>query len=137
MKINNDAAQKPRILIVEDNELNMELVAALLEAAGYAVLQADSGETAIELALRESPALILMDLALPGMDGLQAVAALRNVPNASHIPIVALTANAMRGDEERALAAGCAGYITKPLNTRRLAGQIASFLLPTTQRKAA
>ena len=75
MKIENDSLQKPRILVVEDNELNMELVTALLEAAGHGVLQADSGETAIGLALRENPSLILMDLSLPGMNGLQTAAA--------------------------------------------------------------
>ena len=134
---NENDPRRPRILIVEDNELNMELVTALLETAGHGVLQAGSGEAAVEMARSELPSLILMDVALPGMDGLAAANALRDDPQTRHIPIVALTAHAMRGDEERAAAAGCVGYITKPIDTRRLARQIEPFLLPEDRRKAA
>ena len=137
MAVKLDAAKKPRILVVEDNELNMELITALLEAAGCAVSQADCGEAAVEHTIRDLPDLVLMDVALPGMDGLQAAETLRDDPRVRHIPIIALTAHAMRGDEERALAVGCVGYITKPIDTRRLAQQIAPFLPAQTPRKAA
>ena len=137
MAVKTETAWKPLILIVEDNELNMELVTALLEAAGCAVLQADSGEAAVRQAIRGQPDLILMDIALPGMDGLQAAETLRGDRRARRIPIIALTAHAMRGDEERARAAGCVGYITKPIDTRHFAEQIALFLPARARRKAA
>ena len=116
-----------RILVVEDNPVNMELVVDLLEASGFLTVQADNAEDGIRMAQGERPDLILMDVALPGMDGLTATAILRQQPLTAHIPIVALTAHAMRGDEEKALAVGCIGYITKPINTRSFTRMVAEF----------
>jgi len=120
------AAEK--VLIVEDNALNVELATDILSAAGYCVLHAGSAEEAIALARAERPRLILMDVGLPGVDGLAATRMLRREPATRAIPIVALTAHAMRGDEEKARSAGCAGYITKPINTRAFPQAVAGFL---------
>jgi two-component system, cell cycle response regulator DivK len=120
------------ILVVEDNPLNMELAADILGVAGYTVLRADNAERGIALARAEKPALILMDVRLPGMDGLRATEILKGEPETREIPVVALTAHAMKGDEEKALAAGCAGYITKPIDTRALAGEVARWVRPMT-----
>ncbi len=117
-----------KILIIEDNPLNMELASDLLEAAGYDVVGAISGEEGLRLARIERPALILMDLALPGMDGLMATELLKADPRTSGIPVVALTAQAMKGDRDLALAAGCTDYITKPINTRTFAQTVAGYL---------
>lgn len=117
-----------KILIVEDNPLNMELTADILAAAGYTVLQADNPERGIALARAERPALILMDVRLPGMDGLSATEILKRGAETREIPVVALTAHAMKGDEEKALAAGCEGYITKPVNTRTLPREVAGYM---------
>jgi CheY-like chemotaxis protein len=119
-----------KILVVEDNPLNMELTADILGAAGYTVLQAENAERGIALARAERPALILMDVSLPGMDGLSAAEVLRGEAETQEIPVVALTAHAMKGDEEKALAAGCKGYITKPIDTRALPGDVAGFIRP-------
>ena len=119
-----------KILVVEDNPLNMELTADILGAAGYTVLRAENAERGIALAREESPALILMDISLPGMDGLSAVEILREETETRAIPVVALTAHAMKGDEEKALVAGCDGYITKPIDTRALPGEVAGFIRP-------
>ncbi len=119
---------KSKILVVEDNPLNMELAVDLLELAGYAVLQAATAEEGLELARAEKPALILMDMQLPGLDGLAAARALKADPATRDIPIVALTAYAMRGDAEKMYQAGCAGYIAKPIDTRQFAQTVAQFL---------
>jgi CheY-like chemotaxis protein len=119
---------RERILIVEDNETNMELAADLLDSVGYEVLQAEDAERALILARVELPALILMDLRLPGLDGLTAARMLKQEEATQAIPVVALTAHAMKGDQERALAAGCIGYITKPIDTRAFPHAIASFI---------
>jgi CheY-like chemotaxis protein len=119
-----------KILIVEDNPLNLELTADILGAAGYIVLQAENAENGIALARAEKPALILMDVGLPGMDGLSATEFLREEEETREIPVVALTAHAMKGDEAKALAAGCKGYITKPIDARALPGEVGSFLRP-------
>ena len=119
-----------KILVVEDNPLNLELTADILEAAGYTVLQADNAERGIALARTERPALILMDVRLPGMDGLRATEVLKGEPETREIPVVALTAHAMKGDEDKALAAGCKGYITKPISARALPGEVAAVLSP-------
>jgi CheY-like chemotaxis protein len=116
------------ILIIEDNPVNMELATDLLEVVGFTVCQADNAESGIEMARTMNPALILMDVGLPAMDGLTAATFLRQEPATRHIPIVILTAHAMKGDEERALAAGCAGYITKPIDTRHFAARVREFL---------
>jgi len=118
----------PRVLVVEDNSLNLELATDLLEACGIEVIPANTGELAIKLAQEQKPDLILMDLSLPGMDGLQATVALKRDPKTRFIPIVAVTAHAMKGDEQKALRAGCEGYITKPIDTRMFPTLVAEYL---------
>lgn len=122
-----------KILIIDDNHMNLELATDLLELSGYRVLQAEDAQNGIALAKTERPNLILMDIHLPGMDGLTALKILREDAELLDVPIVALTAYAMKGDEEKALSAGCAGYITKPINTREFSRQVASFLNPNTE----
>lgn len=116
------------ILIVEDVELNLEVATAFLKRAGYSVLQARTAEQGIQMATTEVPDLILMDISLPGMDGLTATHVLKNTPETGHIPIVALTAHAMSGDEAKCREAGCAGYITKPIDRRAFAKSISGFI---------
>ena len=118
----------PKVLLVEDNPMNLELATDLLEACGIEVIAANSGEAAMKLAQEQRPNLILMDLSLPGMDGLQATAALKANPQTRLIPVVAVTAHAMKGDEQKALDAGCEGYITKPIDTRMFPVLIAQYL---------
>jgi len=117
-----------KILIVEDNPMNMELATDLLELAGYVVIQAETAEAGIELAKAESPALILMDISLPHMDGLTATGILKQDQSTKDIPIIALTAHAMRNDERRILAAGCDGYIPKPIDTREFPKTVARYI---------
>ena len=117
-----------RVLIVEDNLLNLELVSDLLEAAGYEVLQAATAEQGIETARTGLPDVILMDIDLPGMNGLDATKVLRADAKTRNIPVVALTAFAMAGDEQKAFEAGCAGYLTKPIDTRKFAAQVSAFI---------
>ena len=117
-----------KILIVEDNPMNMELATDLLETSGYVVIQAGMAEEGIELARAELPDLILMDISLPGMDGLEATGILKQDPTTKDIPVIAMTAHAMKGDEEKALTAGCAGYITKPIDTREFPKEIDRFI---------
>ena len=119
---------KEKILVIEDNPLNMELVSDLLEAAGYAIHKARTAERGLRLADEISPDLILMDIGLPGMDGLVATGKLKNNPQTWDIPVIALTAHAMVSDRGKAMAAGCSDYITKPINTRALLKQIAKYL---------
>jgi two-component system cell cycle response regulator DivK len=116
------------ILVVEDTLANMTLAVFLLEHAGHSVLQAADAETGLALARKDHPALILMDIQLPGMDGLQATAILKQDPITAGIPIIALTALAMKGDEERIRAAGCDGYIAKPMRYQELIAAIDSAL---------
>ena len=117
-----------RILVVDDNPVNSKLAGLLLGAAGYDVFTAeDAGEVLAKLA-QQRPDLILMDLQLPGMDGLALTRRLKADPHWSAIPIVALTASAMQGDEAQALAAGCDGYIAKPIDTRNFTQQVRRFL---------
>jgi two-component system cell cycle response regulator DivK len=103
------------VLIVEDNPTNMTLAVFLLQSAGHKVLKAVDAEAGLTLAREERPHLILMDIQLPGMDGLQATALLKSSETTRNIPVIALTALAMKGDEERIRAAGCDGYIAKPM----------------------
>src|SRR5262245_33211755 len=104
-----------QILVVEDNEQNLELVLYLLEEARLDVVVARSAEEARAAWRREVPALVLLDMHLPGIDGLSLVKELREDPRTATLPVVAVTAHAMRGDRERFLAAGCTGYIAKPI----------------------
>ena len=120
----------PRILVIEDNPANLELFSDLLEAAGYEVYGANSAEEGLRLARGMHPDLILMDLSLPGMDGLAATRALREDPDTCQLRIVALTAHAMKGDEAIAERAGCNGYLTKPIDTRRFIASVARFIAP-------
>jgi len=107
-----------KVLIVEDNAANMTLATFLLQSAGHSVLSARDAETGLTMARSEQPDLVLMDIQLPGMDGLEATAMLKRDGATRDIPVVALTALAMKGDEERIRAAGCDGYIAKPLAYR-------------------
>jgi two-component system cell cycle response regulator DivK len=105
-----------KILVVEDNLASMKLATFLLESAGHVVLSATNAEDGLTLALGDQPNLILMDIQLPGMDGLEATAVLKRDLATCRIPVIALTALAMKGDEERIRAAGCDGYIAKPMH---------------------
>ena len=108
----------PRVLVVEDNPVNLELVTALLEQAGCQVRSADSAAAALQLLASERPDLILMDVQLPGMTGYEATRRLKADPATAAIPVVAITAQAMQGEEATARAAGCDAYLTKPLETQ-------------------
>ena len=119
-----------KILIVEDNPPNMRLAIFLLESAGHSVLSATDAEAGLALARDEQPNLILMDIQLAGMDGLEATVLLKRAEATRAIPVIALTALAMKGDEERIRAAGCDGYIAKPLQYRELLATIATQLAP-------
>lgn len=116
------------ILYVEDNHANRELVKRILEVEGYTVLEAVDGEQGLNLAEQHKPDLILMDINLPEMDGYTVTAKMREMDGLRHIPIIALTANVMRGDREKSLNAGCDGYIRKPINIDQLPEQVAHFL---------
>jgi CheY-like chemotaxis protein len=117
-----------KILIVDDNQMNLELVSDILGINGYQVLQAGDAKTGIDIAKKEIPDLILMDVQLPGMDGLQATSILKEDAATRDIPVVALTAHAMNGAEENVLKTGCAGYISKPIDTRGFPGKVEGFL---------
>ncbi len=113
-----------RVLVVEDNEKNMKLFRDVLDASGYRTLEATTGDDAIAMASEHTPDLVLMDIQLPDLDGVQALQRLRADPRTASIPIVALTAQAMQGDRERFLAAGFDGYMSKPVNVRELIGAV-------------
>jgi two-component system cell cycle response regulator DivK len=117
-----------RILYVEDNPQNMRLVRKFLMMAGYEMLEAPDGLSGLRVASTECPDLILMDVNLPDIDGLEATARLKANPQLAHVPVIALTANAMHGDRERCLAAGCDGYIPKPVTKSELLNTIALLL---------
>jgi CheY-like chemotaxis protein len=119
------------ILVVEDNDMNMQLVEFLLEEGGYRIVKATSGEEALAItrdAPGVAPDLILMDIHLPGMDGLSVVRAIKSDERTSRIPILALTAHAMRGDKDRFLEAGCDGYISKPIDVKTFIASIERYL---------
>ena len=118
-----------KVLVIEDNPANMTLATFLLKSAGYLVLSATDAETGLALARAEQPDLILMDIQLPGMDGLTATALLKADAATRDIPVIALTALAMKGDEERIRAAGCDGYIAKPLAYRELLATVSTHLV--------
>jgi len=116
------------VLVIEDNEMNMKLARSLLQIGKYSVLEAVDAEVGIQLAREHHPDLILMDIQLPGMDGLAATREIKNDPAVKDIAIVALTSYAMQGDEEKARDAGCAGYISKPIDTRSFLETVGKFL---------
>lgn len=119
-----------KVLVVEDNPANMTLATFLLQSAGHTVLGAMDAEAGLTMARLEQPDLILMDIQLPGMDGLEATAQLKRDVATRAIPVIALTALAMKGDEERIRAAGCDGYIAKPMSYKDFLATIAAQLGP-------
>jgi two-component system cell cycle response regulator DivK len=119
------------VLVIEDNAANLTLATFLLESVGHTVLAARDAEAGLTLARDKQPNLILMDIQLPGMDGLEATAMLKRDPATRAIPVIALTAFAMKGDEERILAAGCDGYIAKPMRYKDFLREIAARLGPS------
>jgi two-component system, cell cycle response regulator DivK len=117
-----------RILVVEDNERNLKLIRDVLQFAGYEIVEATSGEQGVALAQDCEPDLVLMDLQLPQMDGTEALRLLRESPRTRGVPVVAVTAFAMREDRERAFGAGFDGYLQKPISIRALPEQVRGFL---------
>ena len=126
---------RKRILIVEDNLLNLELATVLLLANGFAVFSSQTAEEGLRMAREISPDLVLMDLGLPGMDGLAAAKALKANPATRHLAVVGHSAHAMKGDKEIALSAGCDGYLTKPIQTRTFAETITRFIASASERQ--
>ncbi len=124
----------PLILYIEDNIPNRELVKRVLEVEGYEVMEASTGQIGLILAMQRPPDLILMDINLPEMDGYTVTAQLRTMSNLVNTPIVALTANVMRGDREKSLNAGCDGYIRKPIDIDKLPDQVAAYLTGTYEK---
>ena len=124
----NERSRLAKILVVEDDQDNREMVVKALNFHGYQVIEAVDGEEVIEKARAENPDLILLDIYLPKMDGYEATRRLKGDRDLRHIPIIALTAHAMKGNREEALAAGCDGYIPKPIDVRELPKQIEYFL---------
>ena len=116
------------ILVVEDNALNMKLVRSLLKIGKYRIVEAFDAETGIELAREKKPDLILMDIQLPGMDGLTATQILKTDTHLKDIMIIALTSHAMEGDENKVREAGCDGYLTKPIDTRTFLQTVSDYL---------
>jgi two-component system, cell cycle response regulator DivK len=116
------------VLLVEDNEKNMKLLRDVLTAKGYRVLEATTGEQAVELTRVEEPQLILMDVQLPGIDGVEALRRVRADDRTTRIPVLALTAQAMEGDRERFLAAGFDGYLSKPVDIVELLATVAAYV---------
>jgi CheY-like chemotaxis protein len=116
------------ILIVDDNPIDLKLVGELLEISGFKTERVSDAEQAQRALTRLMPDLVVVDIALPGIDGLSLTRLLKADPRLAHVPVVALTAFAMKGDDQRAEVAGCDGYLTKPVNTRRFADQIAQIL---------
>lgn len=116
------------VLVVEDNDLNMKLIRSLLILGKYRVLEAGNAEDGLILARQSQPDLILMDIQLPGMDGLAATRVLKEDSSLRGVPVLALTAHAMAGDEQKALEAGCDGYIAKPVDTRNFLKTLEPFI---------
>jgi CheY-like chemotaxis protein len=117
-----------KILLVEDNEMNRDMLSRRLLRKGYEVLEAIDGRQGIEMASRELPDLILMDMSLPEIDGWEATRQIKQSPSTGNIPVIALTAHAMSGDRERALKAGCDDFDTKPVDWTRLLGKMQNLL---------
>ena|SRR3990172_8178760 len=120
---------KSKILVVEDNPMNMRLIEMTLNAQNYTLLKATDGQEALAIARREQPDLIIMDINLPGINGLEVTRKLREMPEFSNTPIIGITAYAMMGDRERVLESGCDVYLSKPINTRELPVIIAEMLV--------
>ena len=118
----------PKILLVEDNEMNRDMLSRRLERKGYEVVVAVDGQSGVEMAQTQAPDLVLMDMSLPVLDGWEATRRLKAEAATQHIPIIALTAHAMSNDREKALEAGCDDYDTKPVELPRLLGKIAALL---------
>ena len=121
-------SKRSLILVVEDNPTNQLLTTMVLNRDGFETAVAESAEDALVFIKARRPDLILMDVQLPGMDGLTFASTLRSVPEAAGVPVVALTSHAMRGDRERAIAAGCVGYLSKPIDTRTLSDELRPYL---------
>jgi len=119
-----------RVLVVDDNTINLELTRFVLEADGLAVATAADAQQAQALVESFRPQLVLMDIQMPGMDGLALTRKLKDDPASRHIPVVAFTAYAMKGDEQKLLAAGCDGYLAKPIDVATLAARVRSWLPP-------
>ena len=117
-----------KVLIVEDNELNMELITDVLTFAGFEIVTAGNGTQALEIAASARPDIVLMDVQLPGMDGLEATRKLKANPETASIPVVAITSHAMKNEREAALEAGCAGYFPKLIDVSTLAENLKKFL---------
>ena len=117
-----------KILLVEDNEMNRDMLTRRLERKGFEVLIAVDGQASIDMASSSSPDIILMDLSLPVIDGWEATRQIKAAPATQSIPVIALTAHAMEGDEQNALEAGCDDYDTKPIDLKRLLGKIENLL---------
>jgi len=120
---------KKTVLVIEDNEMNMKLVRSLLQIGKYSILEAIDAESGIQLAREHHPDLILMDIQLPGLDGLSATRKIKNDQAVKDICVVALTSYAMQGDEEKTRNAGCAGYIAKPIDTRSFLETVGQFVV--------
>jgi two-component system cell cycle response regulator DivK len=117
-----------KILVVDDNQDNRELVVKVLKNKGYEIIEAIDGEEAVEKAIAQKPDLILLDISIPKLNGYEVTRILKGKEDFKDIPVVALTAHAMKGDRLKALEAGCEGYITKPINVRELPAQVKSFI---------
>src|SRR5450830_818487 len=129
--MNTPGKQMAKILLVEDNEMNRDMLSRRLVRNGYEVLIAINGQQGVDMALAERPDLILMDMSLPVIDGWEATRRVRANDSTRRIPVIALTAHAMAGDREKAMEAGCDDYDTKPVEMARLLGKITALLKPT------
>jgi two-component system, cell cycle response regulator DivK len=119
---------KQKILVIEDNDQNLYLITFILEKSGFAVIAARNGQEGIDMACREIPALILLDIQLPLMDGYEVARRLRHIETVHDIPIIAVTSYAMVGDREKALEAGCTGYMEKPINPVTFIDEVKKYL---------
>lgn len=120
---------KPKVLVIEDNEQNLYLTTFLLEHHGYEVIQARDGSTAIRIAMKTNPDLILLDIQLPEMDGYTVAGRFRSVSAFAHVPIIAVTSHAMVGDREKSIEAGCTGYIEKPIDPDTFIPELEKYLI--------
>jgi two-component system cell cycle response regulator DivK len=127
--MSNNTKTTKKVLVVDDNQDNRELVIKVLKSKGYLIMEAADGEIALQKLTKERPDLILMDISLPKIDGYEVTRRLKEQESFKDIPIIALTAHAMKGDREKAIEAGCDGYIPKPINVRELPDQILAFFI--------